>query len=556
MNTLAMQETEVLGDAELVEFCLNGDRDAFGRIVERYQSLVCALAYSACGDLARSEDLAQETFIAAWRQLRALKSPAKLKYWLCGIVRNLIHNSARSQTRNPLASAVTLEDEVTAGPESDAPSDEAMSKEEEAILWRVLETLPRTYRDPLVLFYRSGDSTEQVAETLELSEEAVRQRLARGRAMLNARVTRLVESGLRRSNPSKAFTLGVLAALPVFATTASAATVGATAAKGSSAAKASALLGISGAILGPLIGILGAWLGVKTSLANAQSERERQFIRRSAGISLALVIVFCVTFGSLIFVGNQFWKSHPLAITTGLISLSIAYVIALFLLIFGHNGQLRRIRAEEAAAGRAEPPPASSPMQFEYRSKRTLLGLPLVHACSGLGPDGKRRVAKGWFAYGDIAYGVIAVGGVSVGVISLGGLAFGLIGIGGAALGLVGFGGVAVGWLTFAGLGIGYWAIGGCAVGYLAYGGSALAWHAAVGGAAVAREFALGGAAFAPHANDAVAMNAIRALPFFQNAKLIMANLSLLAWLPMGVLIWQGLRMRKMQRRQRSGRGA
>jgi hypothetical protein len=64
-----MPETELLADAELVGLCLNGDRDASGRIVERYQSLVCALAYSVCGDLARSEDLAQETSIAAWRQL-------------------------------------------------------------------------------------------------------------------------------------------------------------------------------------------------------------------------------------------------------------------------------------------------------------------------------------------------------------------------------------------------------------------------------------------------------------------------------------------------------
>ena len=104
--------------------------------------------------------------------------------------------------------------------------------------------------------------------------------------------------------------------------------------------------------------------------------------------------------------------------------------------------------------------------------------------------------------------------------------------------------------MTFAGLAIGYWAIGGCAVGYLAYGGSALAWHAAVGGAAVAREFGLGGAAFAPHANDPVAMEAIRAMPFFQNARFIMANLSVLAWLPMGVLIWQWLQIRKMQRRR------
>jgi len=121
MNMLAMPETELLEDAELVGLCLKGDRDAFGGIVERYQSLICALAYSACGDLARSEDLAQETFIAAWRQLASLREPARLKSWLCGIARNLLRNSARAQTRNPLATAVILEDEVAAGPEGEAP---------------------------------------------------------------------------------------------------------------------------------------------------------------------------------------------------------------------------------------------------------------------------------------------------------------------------------------------------------------------------------------------------------------------------------------------------
>jgi RNA polymerase sigma factor (sigma-70 family) len=230
MNRVDMRETELLEDAALVGLCRQGDRDAFERIVERYQSLVCGLAYSACGDVSRSEDLAQETFIAAWREIASLKEPAKLKHWLCGILRNLSHNSARAQTRNPLHSAVALEDEMNSGQECEAPSEEAMSKEEEAMLWRVLETLPQTYREPLVLFYRSGDSTAEVADALELSEEAVRQRLARGRALVQERVTRLVESGLRRSNPTKTFTVAVLAALPLayVQAGASAATVGTT----------------------------------------------------------------------------------------------------------------------------------------------------------------------------------------------------------------------------------------------------------------------------------------------------------------------------------------
>ncbi|HZQ47312.1 MAG TPA: sigma factor, partial [Verrucomicrobiae bacterium] len=76
-------------DAELVARSLAGDRDAFGRIVARYQNLICSLAYSAMGSLGQSEDLSQETFITAWTNLSHLAEPAKLRSWLCGIARNL-----------------------------------------------------------------------------------------------------------------------------------------------------------------------------------------------------------------------------------------------------------------------------------------------------------------------------------------------------------------------------------------------------------------------------------------------------------------------------------
>jgi len=292
MNALTMPDTELSGDAALVKRCLNGDHDAFGRIVERYQSLVCALAYSACGDLARSEDLTQETFLAACRQLGTLEEPAKLKHWLCAILRNLIRNSLRSQRRNPLASAVVLKDEWATGPEWNVPSDQAMSKEEKATLWRVLETLPRAYRDPLVLFYRSGDSAAEVADVLGLSEEAVRQRLVRGRAMLNQRVTQWVESGLRRSNPTKAFTLAVLATLPL--TSAQAGVAGTTAAataQGASAPKAASGVGgfvaaVANAV--PILGgVIGLWGTSRTAgpYANVVSWRGARWVLSSVLLS-------------------------------------------------------------------------------------------------------------------------------------------------------------------------------------------------------------------------------------------------------------------------------
>ena len=88
-------------DAELVAQTRRGDGDAFGRIVARYQALICALAYNATGSLAQSEDLAQEAFVIAWKQLPALREPEKLRSWLCGIVRNLGRRAREARSSSP-----------------------------------------------------------------------------------------------------------------------------------------------------------------------------------------------------------------------------------------------------------------------------------------------------------------------------------------------------------------------------------------------------------------------------------------------------------------------
>src|SRR5438876_876971 len=76
-------------DAELLEASRRGERDAFGAIVGRYQRVVSAVSYSRTRDRALGDDVAQETFIAAWRQLDQLREPSRLRSWLCGIARNL-----------------------------------------------------------------------------------------------------------------------------------------------------------------------------------------------------------------------------------------------------------------------------------------------------------------------------------------------------------------------------------------------------------------------------------------------------------------------------------
>ncbi|MEO5960741.1 MAG: serine/threonine-protein kinase [Opitutaceae bacterium] len=123
------------------------------------------------------------------------------------------------------------------------------------------------------------------------------------------------------------------------------------------------------------------------------------------------------------------------------------------------------------------PRPASG--DIDYRSKRTLWGLPLLHIATGIDPvTGKIRIARGIVAIGNIAYGVIAVGGMAFGGVAIGGIAGGALALGGTTFGLVALGGVALAALFSAGgLAIATISVGGIAIGYLSFGGIALGLH-------------------------------------------------------------------------------
>src|SRR5258708_6425944 len=230
MTTLSQNAPQLEAES-LVHRHLSGDPSAFGQIVEQNEKAVCAVTFSGCGDVARSEDLAQEVFVTAWHKLPELREPARLRAWLCGIARNLVYNTIRRDGRIPTARADALSPETPA--EGEGPRERAISAEESALLWSALERVPDNYREPLVLFYRDQQSTHAVAEALDLTEETVRQRLARGRALLSEQIAAIVTEKLSRSGPGPAFTRAVLAAVPT----------GAAAAKGGMAMKLSATAG-------------------------------------------------------------------------------------------------------------------------------------------------------------------------------------------------------------------------------------------------------------------------------------------------------------------------
>jgi hypothetical protein len=118
-----------------------------------------------------------------------------------------------------------------------------------------------------------------------------------------------------------------------------------------------------------------------------------------------------------------------------------------------------------------------------YRSKTTLLGLPLVAVAMGPAPGERIGHARGIIAVGDKATGGIAIGGKARGVVAIGGLAMGLFSIGGLSIGLItAIGGAAIGGLAWGGLAMGVLVSGGLAMGYVASGGLAMGYYAVGGG--------------------------------------------------------------------------
>jgi RNA polymerase sigma factor (sigma-70 family) len=537
MMTQSMISPATHTDSDLVGESLAGNRDAFGHIVSRYQSLVCSLAYSATGSLSQSEDLAQDTFVTAWKQLRELREPEKLRAWLCGIARNLINNSLRKQGREPSHRAETLDD-MPEGPSPEPlPVETTISREEAAILWRSLERIPEIYREPLILFYREHQSIETVAANLDLAEDAVKQRLSRGRKLLQEQFLAFVEGALAQTAPGRTFTLAVLAMLPAMTLSSKAAALGAAAAKGSAAAKSAGLLGVMGAVLSPLIVIFGNYASYRMSMNEAQTDKERDHIksvfRNSLLVALGLSAACAVPL---------FWSFRGQLDTSTFGSVLFSQSIVIYFLtiaafVFGSLRRRRRYLARILAEQYAGKFPEAA---YEYRSRMSLLGLPLVHVRIGDRFDVLRGPVKAWIAVGSShAIGVIFASG---------GLAIAPVSFGGVAIGLLPFGAIGLGIFSLGAISFGVWAFGALTFGWQVCCGCGLAWNAAMGGIAVAHDFAVGGIAHAAQANTEIARQFFAQSLFFRIAQAI-ANHGF--WLMLAWVIPVSLQSRVIARGRR-----
>ena len=179
----AIQNADLSEDTILVRRALAGDQEAFATIVEKYKDPVFNVAYRMLGNPTEAEDVAQETFVRAYTQLRTYQEGRRFSTWLLSIASHLSIDQLRRRRflALPLENAPFLEwiADLGAGPEQAALQVEASDE-----MQKVLSVLPPKYRTVLVLRYWYDLSYEEIAEMLGLTSALVKARLHRARELV------------------------------------------------------------------------------------------------------------------------------------------------------------------------------------------------------------------------------------------------------------------------------------------------------------------------------------------------------------------------------------
>jgi len=253
------QTLDVMLHAELPA-ASRGDADAYGRIVLACQNTVTAIALAITRDVQASEDIAQEAFLRAWQQLDRLKNSASFLPWLRQITRNLARDWLRMHRHRPMTGEGA---EIAIGLAADpapAPDEQLAMTEQELAATDIISALPEDSRETLLLFYREGQSSQQVARLLGLSDAAVRKRLSRARASVREEMLARFGDFARSSAPGAAFAMVVVGGLVGAMPAASAATVIGSGVLGGGIGKlgSGGLLGggVSGGVAGGSLGVL------------------------------------------------------------------------------------------------------------------------------------------------------------------------------------------------------------------------------------------------------------------------------------------------------------
>jgi len=188
----ANMPVELAPDQQLAERSRRGDRAAFEQLVRRTARAVYARQYLETGDPHRAEDLAQETFLLAWRSVGQLADPAGFRPWLLSIARSVATDAYRRDARKKRGAGGRRENFSVAterAADRAASPDEAAEREERRRrVTGALKSLPDEYSLPLTLRYIAGADYETIGRQLGLSNGSLRGLLSRGLAKLREKL--------------------------------------------------------------------------------------------------------------------------------------------------------------------------------------------------------------------------------------------------------------------------------------------------------------------------------------------------------------------------------
>lgn len=167
-------------DEQMVERALSGDPEAFGEIVRRWERRIFALAFGMLGREEDARDATQETFLAAFRNLRNFRGEARVSSWLHRIaVNQCITRQRRAQVRGetPLEDEAEKNGAVFAMPSAASPARVAESREQSAAVRRAITSLPAELRQVVVMKEFEELTFQEIANVLQIPLSTVKSRM-------------------------------------------------------------------------------------------------------------------------------------------------------------------------------------------------------------------------------------------------------------------------------------------------------------------------------------------------------------------------------------------
>lgn len=184
---------------DAVERAKTGDQQAFGQLVDHYQQAVYATAYAILGNFEDAQDVAQDCFVRAWRELPDLRETANFPAWLHRIARNRCLDLLRARKSRPQRDSRPIEEIEHALPHAstESPSSAAQRRELRQAVLDAISALSEPNRLATTLFYIDGYSVDEVAEFLEIPSGTVKRRLHDSRKQLRERMMDMVADTLK-----------------------------------------------------------------------------------------------------------------------------------------------------------------------------------------------------------------------------------------------------------------------------------------------------------------------------------------------------------------------